>query len=76
MKAAREIARKAGMWAPLDLKYGGIIGMVKIVDCVRSHRSPWAAGPWCWVLADPYPLPFERLAGQQGLFDYGSVPTF
>lgn len=76
---AREMAKAARLHFPVDgfeLHYGGIIGMVRVLDCVIKHKSPWAVGPWCWVLGSPYPLPFERCAGQLGLYDYGSLPKF
>lgn len=74
-REAWEICKAAGLWlAPDKMPLGGIIGMVKVVDCVRRHSSPWFGGPWGWVLSNPYPLPFEPCAGQLGLFDYGAPP--
>src|SRR5450432_4006475 len=55
-----------------DLTKGAIIGVVDVVDCVRVEEipaTPWAMGPWCWVLAHPRVLT-EAIVwkGQQGLF--------
>ena len=78
-RIAYELARAAGLWLPPredEIRTGGIIGMVRVNDCVRRHSSPWFAGPWGWVLDKPYPLPFEPCAGQPGLFEYGSFATF
>lgn len=77
-KHAWQIVKAAQLFLPSDfpLRYGGIIGMVKLIDCVRQHKSPWFEGPWGWVLGNPYPLPFEPCAGQQGLWDYGTLPKF
>lgn len=62
-------------WPSLDLPHrssyrvGGIVGRVRLVDCVRSHDSPWFEGPWGWVLEDPEELPFRTFRGSLGLFD-------
>jgi hypothetical protein len=57
------------------MTYGAILGVVDIVDCVRfadlapAQRTPWHAGPWCWLLANP--LRFARpipMRGQQGFY--------
>jgi hypothetical protein len=52
---------------------GALVGVVQLVDCLPlpdCPPSPWAVGPWCWLLADPRPLarpvPF---AGQITFFD-------
>ena len=48
---------------------GAIIGIVDLVDCVRSHSSPFFSGPFGWVLKNPrsiIPFPFR---GMPGLFD-------
>lgn len=46
---------------PYDrLVYGAVIGVVDLVDCVPVERvtdDPFAEGPWCWVTANPRPLP-------------------
>lgn len=78
-KEAYAMAYRAGLWYPPtddQIRTGGIIGMVRVIDCVRRHSSTWFAGPWGWVLSRPYPLPFEPCAGQPGLWDYGTLPTF
>lgn len=50
------------------LQRGGIVGSVEIVDCVRTHASPWFCGPFGFVLRNPAPLPFRPLRGALGLF--------
>lgn len=52
-----------------SLLRGGIIGAVRIIDCVDSSESPWFMGPHGFVLADPQPLPFLPLHGQLGVFE-------
>jgi len=52
-----------------EMQYGGIVGVVDVVDCVRGYPSMWsAAGQFQWVLANPRPLPFRAVRGRQGLF--------
>jgi hypothetical protein len=70
----------AAYWANLfdvdsaDLTYGAIVGAVDLVDCVpvgslAVPASPHAAGPWCWILANPRRLAEPvRLSGNLGLF--------
>ena len=50
------------------LPRGGIVGIARLVDCVRHHPSPWFVGPWGFVLAEVRPLPFLPIRGQLGLF--------
>ena len=55
---------------PLErLERGGIIGLVKLTDCVRHHSSPYFAGPFGFVMAKPYPLPFKPMRGLLGIFN-------
>lgn len=50
--------------------FGGIIGMVNIVDVVEKSESKWkqefSKG---WVLENPKPLPYFRCQGRVGIFD-------
>lgn len=39
------------------LPSGGIIGKVEIIDCVTESDSPWFAGPFGLVLANPVTFP-------------------
>ena len=52
-----------------DLRRGGIIGQVDIVDCVRASASPWYMGAVGFVLANAKPLPFRPLKGALGFFE-------
>lgn len=52
-----------------ELYFGGIIGVVDLLDCVEDHASPWFGGPVGWVLANPRPLSFRPWKGQLNLFD-------
>jgi len=72
--AARDVrefteARWRGITIPDELLYGGVIGIVDLLDCVPSHASPWFTGPFGFVLAHPRALPFIPLRGRLGLFD-------
>ena len=35
------------------MQRGGIVGVVDVIDCVTSHSSPWFAGAYGLVLANP-----------------------
>lgn len=52
-----------------DLKRGGIIGSVDLVDSVDASDSPWFMGPKGFVLSDPQPLPFRPMKGMLGFFE-------
>lgn len=55
------------------LELGGLVGMVRLVDCVRYSQSPWFAGPYGLVLEKPYPLPFRPMRGFPGLFEVNAL---
>jgi hypothetical protein len=46
-----------------DLKRGGIVGAVEIVDAVTESTSPWWMGPRALVLRNPIALPFIPCRG-------------
>lgn len=59
-----------------EFKYGCIIGMVSMVDCLpsthpRIQDNPWREGPWCHVYRGPIafaePVPAR---GALGLWNY------
>lgn len=56
------------------IPHGTLIGEVDLVDCVRSHPSPWFVGPWGFVLANPEPyaepVPYR---GRLGFFNVEST---
>lgn len=54
-----------------ELKRGGIIGEVTIVDCVRKGSSPWFFGPFGFVVKDARELPFLECKGALGFFKMG-----
>lgn len=61
-----------------DLR-GGIIGLVKLINCVKTHSSPWFFGPYGFVLQNPKPIEFNHCKGRLGLFDVPwpiEKPTF
>lgn len=80
-EAAKKFAWQCGLFnvpPKEDIKRGGIVGIVRLVDCVKTHRSLWFTGPYGFVFRDPYPLPFEPCAGQRGFWEYGTFapPTW
>lgn len=60
---AREMGRRAGLTIPtinereMRAAGGSIVGMVDVVDVVRSSASPWFVGPVGLVLRNPVKLP-------------------
>lgn len=64
------LARIGVQPAPQEsLAFGGIVGVVELVDCVRGSHSRWAMPDcWHWILRRPRALPFRAVRGQQGLF--------
>lgn len=53
---------------PETFETGGIVGRVRIVDCVQDMDSPWFFGDYGFVLADAEPLPFMPCRGALGFF--------
>jgi ASCH domain len=62
-------ARERRVRLPTQFETGGIVGMVKVVDCVEASRSKWFDGPFGWVLSDARLLPFVSHKGRLGLFE-------
>ena len=51
-----------------DVRTGGIVGMVHLVDCVCSSSSRWFVGPWGFILAHASPVQFHPYRGSRGIF--------
>jgi ASCH domain len=62
-------ARKRGVELPDEFDLGGIVGMVRLDDCVEKSRSKWFGGPVGWILSKPKRLLFVAMKGQLGLFN-------
>lgn len=58
-----------------ELKRGGIVGEVEIVNCHDSSDSPWFFGPFGWQLANAKPLPFQPCKGKLGFFTPDLTPA-
>jgi hypothetical protein len=69
MEEFRAYVRKRGVKLPEYFELGGIVGMVRLDDCVYMSRSRWFEGPVGWVLSKPKRLPFVPLKGQLNLFN-------
>jgi hypothetical protein len=54
---------------PFDLKRGGLIGTVEIVDCIDRTSSRWFVGTFGFVLRDPQPMTFVPMRGALGFFN-------
>jgi hypothetical protein len=62
-----EIARAYRMRIPeQELRRGGIIGVVDVVDVVTSHKSKWFEGPYGWVLRNARRTQFLPITGRLG----------
>lgn len=48
---------------------GGVVGMARIVDCVREMDSRWFYGKFGFVLRDAFPLPLIQCRGQLSFFN-------
>jgi len=48
---------------------GGIIGSVKITDCIRDGNSVWFEGPYGFMLAEPKPREFFPCRGKPKFFE-------
>lgn len=59
----------AGVAVPAleSLPRGAIVGIVSIVDCVRTSESAWFSGPFGFVLRDAHPLEPVPWRGALGL---------
>ncbi len=54
---------------PDEPEFGGIIGLVDVVDCLKRHPSKWKfPDGWGWILENPRRLPFRQCEGFVGLF--------
>lgn len=58
------------MPSPSELKFGGIVGAVRLVDVVRPGEDggPWHTGQWGFRLEKPTALPFRAYRGALGFF--------
>lgn len=67
----RGLCEDNGVTAPSeeDIRYGGVIGVVQITDCVTEHPSPWFEGDYGYVLDNPTPCNFLSCKGRLGWFD-------
>ena len=51
------------------LQFGGVIGVVQLVDCVETSSSKWFEGPFGFVLRNPRAVAFMEWGGALGLRD-------
>jgi hypothetical protein len=62
--------------AAIDLKRGGVIGSVNVVDVVTESDSDWFMGPRALVLRDPEACEFVPCIGALGYFTWkGADPS-
>lgn len=51
-----------------NMPLGGIVGVMRITDCVQHMDSEWFFGPWGFVIQDARPLRFMPCKGSLGFF--------
>ena len=51
------------------IRYGGVVGVMEIVDCVTEHDSTWFDGPYGYVLGGYLATDFLPCPGKLGWFD-------
>jgi hypothetical protein len=51
-----------------SLPLGGVVGMMKIVDCVEDMDSQWFYGRYGFVIGEAFPLPLIPCKGALGFF--------
>lgn len=68
---AKRYAAAIGVSIPSadELKRGGIIGSVELVDSLGTHESPWYMGDKAFVLCNPEPIEFKSLKGKLQFFE-------
>jgi hypothetical protein len=52
-----------------EMPRGGVVGMMKIVDCVDSMESRWFYGKYGFVIGEAFPLPLIPVKGALGFFN-------
>ena len=64
-----------------ELNYGGIVGLVNMVDCITESESPWFTGDFAFLFDSPKRLSFRSFRGKLGFFTVpeetiaGAVPS-
>jgi hypothetical protein len=52
-----------------SLPKGGVVGMMKIVDCVDAMESRWFFGKYGFVIGAAFPVPLIPGSGKLGFFN-------
>jgi hypothetical protein len=68
-ETAAMVETKYHIRVPENVEAGSIVGVVDVVDCVKTHASKWKfRNQWGWVLENPRRLPYRQCKGFVGLF--------
>jgi len=63
------VVRRFGIRLPAEYDFGGIIGVVNVLDCRERSDSPWhEPGFIGWLLGKPRRLPFRPVEAALSLF--------
>lgn len=52
-----------------EIRYGGVVGVVEVTDCVTESDSVWFDGPYGYTLGGYLATDFLPCKGQLGWFD-------
>lgn len=55
----------------LKQQCGGLVGAMRITDCVNQSPSPWFCGPYGFVIESAMSIPFLPFKGSLGFFHVG-----
>lgn len=58
----------AELCAKLGAPRGGVVGMMRITDCVEQSPSRWFVGRYGFVIGEQFPLPLIPCKGKLGFF--------
>lgn len=72
--AHRSLCHPQGLPSFEEMPKGGIVGVGRMVDCVKESSSPWFEGTWGFVLEGVTPVEFYPCKGSLGLFDVDWPP--
>lgn len=65
----RRVKDEHGVDVPENLEFGGVVGVVDVVDCVQQSDSRWHfPGNWGWVITNARRLRFRECKGAVGFF--------
>lgn len=68
MHASKSEAEDRELIREKKMPLGGIVGAIKITDCVSRSDSPWFVGDYGFVISERVEIPLIPCAGRLGFF--------